>query len=257
MGKSHQISIVYVLFSLFTSIIVWFVSMWGNSYVYSFLGYIWPFCITLRMVYNVIILCATLMLAAYSCCASFGRFSNHFIHLFDTGNSAADPGAVKTNIMREIPSHVSGIAFMSLKLLGILQSPENGIHSILDAALAPPVSISSLVWFMKDFCLNPSFSSCAKYGWFRQFIDSLSLVYLYLYYILWLIESIIDLSFHINVCIYIFQETTGVYFFGGNGRTIKSSELSYNTKLSKDLWDLSSEMFLDLLSASKNTDSSI
>lgn len=97
------------------------------------------------MVYNVIILYATLMLAAYSCCASFGRFSNHFIHLFDIGNSAADPGAVKTNIMREIPSHVSGIAFMSLKLLGILQSPENGIRSILDAALAPPVSISSLV----------------------------------------------------------------------------------------------------------------
>lgn len=60
----------------------------------------------------------------------------------------------------------------------------------------------------------------------------------------------------INVCIY-FQETTGVYFFGGNGRTIKSSALSYNTKLSKDLWDLSNEMFLDLLNASKNTNSSV
>lgn len=55
--------------------------------------------------------------------------------------SVADPGAVKTNIMREIPSHISQIALLSLRILGILQSPDIGVRSILDAALAPPVSI--------------------------------------------------------------------------------------------------------------------
>ncbi|KAI5670774.1 hypothetical protein M9H77_11138 [Catharanthus roseus] len=98
----------------------------------------------------------------------------------------ADPGAVKTNIMREIPSHISQIALLSLRILGILQSPDIGVRSILDAALAPP-------------------------------------------------------------------EITGVYFFGGNGTTIKSSALSYDTKLSKDLWNASIEMFRDLqLSSSTN-----
>lgn len=51
---------------------------------------------------------------------------------------AADPGVVKTNIMREIPSCASQLAFVALKLLGLLQYPEDGIGSILDAALAPP-----------------------------------------------------------------------------------------------------------------------
>lgn len=51
----------------------------------------------------------------------------------------------------------------------------------------------------------------------------------------------------------ILQEITGVYFFGGNGTTIKSSALSYDTKLSKDLWNASIEMFRDLqLSSSTN-----
>lgn len=48
---------------------------------------------------------------------------------------------MKTNIMREIPSCFSWMAFSVLKLLGLLQSPEAGVCSILDAALAPPVSI--------------------------------------------------------------------------------------------------------------------
>lgn len=55
--------------------------------------------------------------------------------------SAADPGVVKTNIMREIPSSLSWLAFFVLKLLGLLQSPEVGISSVLDAVHAPPVSL--------------------------------------------------------------------------------------------------------------------
>lgn len=54
--------------------------------------------------------------------------------------SAADPGAVQTNIMREVPSFLSHATFVVLKLLGLLQSPNDGVSSILDAALAPPVS---------------------------------------------------------------------------------------------------------------------
>lgn len=56
-------------------------------------------------------------------------------------SSVADPGAVKTNIMREVPLCLSLLAVSVLKLLGLLQYPENGISSILDAALAPPVSL--------------------------------------------------------------------------------------------------------------------
>ncbi|KAF3631479.1 Rossmann-fold NAD(P)-binding domain-containing protein isoform 2 [Capsicum annuum] len=99
---------------------------------------------------------------------------------------AADPGVVKTNIMREIPSCLSCLAYYVLKLLGLLQSPEVGIDSILDAVHAPP-------------------------------------------------------------------ETSGVYFFGGNGRTLRSSRLSYNSKLTKDLWDASSQIFLERQLASQDT----
>lgn len=99
---------------------------------------------------------------------------------------AADPGVVKTNIMREIPSCISWLAFYVLKLLGLLQSPEAGIGSVLDAVHAPP-------------------------------------------------------------------ETSGVYFFGGNGRTLRSSRLSYNSKLAKDLWDASSQIFLEHQLSSQDT----
>nr|GMD63181.1 dehydrogenase/reductase SDR family member on chromosome X-like isoform X1 [Ipomoea batatas] len=53
---------------------------------------------------------------------------------------AVDPGAVKTNIMRELPKCISQLAFFTLRLLGLLQSSEEGVCSILDAAFAPPVS---------------------------------------------------------------------------------------------------------------------
>ncbi|XP_015086455.1 dehydrogenase/reductase SDR family member on chromosome X [Solanum pennellii] len=99
---------------------------------------------------------------------------------------AADPGVVKTNIMREIPSSLSWLAFFVLKLLGLLQSPDVGISSVLDAVHAPP-------------------------------------------------------------------ETSGVYFFGGNGRTLRSSRLSYNSKLAKDLWDASSQIFLERQLTSQDT----
>lgn len=53
---------------------------------------------------------------------------------------AADPGAVKTSIMREVPPHVAQLAYTSLRYMGLLKSPESGIDSVIDAALAPPVS---------------------------------------------------------------------------------------------------------------------
>ncbi|CAA3029450.1 dehydrogenase/reductase SDR family member on chromosome X isoform X1 [Olea europaea var. sylvestris] len=99
---------------------------------------------------------------------------------------AVDPGAVKTNIMREIPSGISQLSYIVLKFLGLLQSPENAVCSILDAALASP-------------------------------------------------------------------EISGVYFFGGNGRTLNSSALSYDVGLSKDLWDTSCNLFRELHRAAKDT----
>ncbi|KAL0321338.1 UNVERIFIED_CONTAM: Short-chain dehydrogenase, chloroplastic [Sesamum radiatum] len=96
---------------------------------------------------------------------------------------AADPGAVKTNIMREIPSCVSQLAFIVLKFLGLLQSSKTGVCSILDAALAPP-------------------------------------------------------------------EVSGVYFFGGNGRCLNSSPLSYDANLAKELWATSCNLFQELKLAS-------
>lgn len=93
--------------------------------------------------------------------------------------NVADPGAVKTNIMREVPSCLSKLAIIVLKLLGLLQYPEDGINAILDAALTPP-------------------------------------------------------------------ETSGIYFFGGKGRTLKSSPVSYNGKLAENLWMNSCDLFLEL-----------
>ncbi|XP_071702570.1 uncharacterized protein [Rutidosis leptorrhynchoides] len=98
---------------------------------------------------------------------------------------AVDPGAVKTNIMEEVPFFISQAAFFALRFLGLLQSPEDGISSILDAALAP-------------------------------------------------------------------SGTSGLYFFGGNGRTVDSSALSYNIKLSRELWNTSSDIFNESLLSYNN-----
>ncbi|PWA40891.1 NAD(P)-binding Rossmann-fold superfamily protein [Artemisia annua] len=91
-----------------------------------------------------------------------------------------DPGAVRTDIMREVPWYISQTAFFSLQLLGLLQSPEAGVSSMLDAALAHP-------------------------------------------------------------------ETSGLYFFGGKGRTLESSALSHDIKLSRELWDTSNDILQDSL----------
>lgn len=58
--------------------------------------------------------------------------------------------------MREIPSCLSWLAFYVLKFLGLLQSPEAGIGSVLDAVHAPPVSLSSYLLFcdMYQLALN-------------------------------------------------------------------------------------------------------
>ncbi|KZV56026.1 Rossmann-fold NAD(P)-binding domain-containing protein isoform 1 [Dorcoceras hygrometricum] len=64
---------------------------------------------------------------------------------------AIDPGAVKTNIMREIPSCISQMAYMVLNLLGLLQSSETGARSIVDGALAPP-EVSGAYFFGGNGC---------------------------------------------------------------------------------------------------------
>ncbi|XP_022146356.1 dehydrogenase/reductase SDR family member on chromosome X-like [Momordica charantia] len=126
-------------------------------------------------------------------CASIYEYSKLCILLFSyelhrklfLGNESpnkvsiivADPGVVKTNITREVPLYVSWVAFTVLRLLRLLQLPEDGVSSILDAALASP-------------------------------------------------------------------ETSGVYFFGGKGRTVKSSARSYNTKVAEELWATSFNLFL-------------
>ncbi|KAK9100105.1 hypothetical protein Scep_023535 [Stephania cephalantha] len=91
---------------------------------------------------------------------------------------AADPGVVHTNIMREVPLPLSLLATTVLKYFGLLQSPEEGVESIIDAALAPP-------------------------------------------------------------------GVSGVYFFGGRGRTINSSALSYDARLRDKLWSDSCKLFVN------------
>ncbi|XP_019437391.1 PREDICTED: dehydrogenase/reductase SDR family member on chromosome X-like [Lupinus angustifolius] len=93
-------------------------------------------------------------------------------HIFVT---AADPGVVQTNIMQEVPASLSCLAYFALRHLRVLQSPECGASSIIDAALAPP-------------------------------------------------------------------GTSGVYFFGGKGRTLNPSALSRNSKLALQLWETTCNM---------------
>lgn len=45
--------------------------------------------------------------------------------------------------MREFPAILTWLALFVLKHLRLLQSPEHGVNSIIDAALAPPVSVLS------------------------------------------------------------------------------------------------------------------
>lgn len=88
---------------------------------------------------------------------------------------AADPGAVKTCIFREVPMWLSWLVFKVLKCLCLLQSPRKGSRAIVDAALAP-------------------------------------------------------------------QELSGLYFFGGRGRTIEPSSLSNDAELAHRLWKTSATL---------------
>ncbi|KAK1408587.1 hypothetical protein QVD17_40492 [Tagetes erecta] len=128
--------------------------------------------------------CAEIYEYSKLCLLLFSYELHRQLHLTEGSQTisvmAVDPGAVKTDIMREVPWFISQAAFISLRYLGLLQSPKDGISSMLDAALAPP-------------------------------------------------------------------ETSGLYFFGGNGRTIDSSSLSYNPKLSRELWATSYDIFQDSL----------
>ncbi|OMO59161.1 Short-chain dehydrogenase/reductase SDR [Corchorus olitorius] len=73
--------------------------------------------------------------------------------------TAADPGVVKTNIMREVPTCLSHLAINTFKLLGLLQSPMDGVNSILDAALAPPEASGLLFFGGKGRVVNSSLLS--------------------------------------------------------------------------------------------------
>ncbi|KAI4365309.1 hypothetical protein MLD38_021303 [Melastoma candidum] len=103
--------------------------------------------------------------------------------------NAADPGAVKSKIMRELPTSLSYAAFSFLNLLGLLSLPERGVNSILDAALASP-------------------------------------------------------------------DTSGLYFFGGNGRNIASSLISHNEELASQLWATSTEIFVSAEIAAESSSNS-
>lgn len=128
-------------------------------------------CYPYARIYEYSKLC--LLIFSYELHRKLGLDKSHHVSVI-----AADPGVVKTNIMREVPSFLSLVAYTVLKLLGLLQSPENGINSVLDAALAPP-------------------------------------------------------------------ETSGVYFFGGKGRTVNSSALSYDSKLAGELWTTSCDLLIN------------
>jgi hypothetical protein len=46
------------------------------------------------------------------------------------------------------------------------------------------------------------------------------------------------------ISLFLFQDISGVYFFGGKSRTLNSSALSRNTKLAQELWNTSCDLFL-------------
>ncbi|KHN23386.1 Dehydrogenase/reductase SDR family member on chromosome X [Glycine soja] len=70
--------------------------------------------------------------------------------------TVADPGVVQTNLMREIPAILSWLAIYVLKRLRLLQSPECGVDSIVDAALAPPGTSGAYFFGGNGRTINPS-----------------------------------------------------------------------------------------------------
>jgi hypothetical protein len=83
----------------------------------------------------------------------------HYPNLGYILSRAVDPGTVKTNIMRELPSWLEVVAHFVLTILGLLQQPQTGAAAVIDAALAPKVSNILL-----DFRM--SMQSC---GWIEVF----------------------------------------------------------------------------------------
>ncbi|KAL3026206.1 hypothetical protein AAZX31_04G218300 [Glycine max] len=70
--------------------------------------------------------------------------------------TVADPGVVQTNLMQEVPAILSWLALYVLKRLQLLQSPDCGVDSIIDAALAPPGTSGAYFFGGKGRTLNPS-----------------------------------------------------------------------------------------------------
>ncbi|KAH1255712.1 Dehydrogenase/reductase SDR family member on chromosome X [Glycine max] len=70
--------------------------------------------------------------------------------------TVADPGVVQTKLMQEVPAILSWLALYVLKRLQLLQSPECGVDSIIDAALAPPGTSGAYFFGGKGRTLNPS-----------------------------------------------------------------------------------------------------
>uniref|UniRef100_I1JYU2 Dehydrogenase/reductase SDR family member on chromosome X n=1 Tax=Glycine max TaxID=3847 RepID=I1JYU2_SOYBN len=66
------------------------------------------------------------------------------------------PGVVQTKLMQEVPAILSWLALYVLKRLQLLQSPECGVDSIIDAALAPPGTSGAYFFGGKGRTLNPS-----------------------------------------------------------------------------------------------------
>jgi hypothetical protein len=118
--------------------------------------------------------------------------------------------------MRELPECLSRFAFLVLRFLKLLQEPGTGVDAVLDAALAPHVSLP----FYPGEISSCSNKWCASIGY------------------------VLTLTRIISRCC--FQEESGKYFFGGKGKTIGSSGLSYDTELAKKLWAESSAVFKEL-----------
>ncbi|CAK8567550.1 unnamed protein product [Lathyrus sativus] len=70
--------------------------------------------------------------------------------------NVADPGIVKTNIMREVPACLSWLAYFILKRLRLLQSPDCGKDPIIDAAFAYPGTSGAYFFGGKGRTINPS-----------------------------------------------------------------------------------------------------
>ena len=56
--------------------------------------------------------------------------------------------------MRELPECLSWFAFLVLRFLNLLQEPDIGVGSVLDAALAPHVSLSFYPAKLSSFTRN-------------------------------------------------------------------------------------------------------